>query len=172
MSSLDFNIAEVFKDFDTKDIVYKFDPNWGADVTGSKYLLLDSLKPYVDFKYSKSHCPNLGGFFAINPETKTNVGLDIEQTDNITFNVVRRIYPKATEENCKATWVALEASFKGLRGFKQPQTLSQILLGPFQKVADNIQTFSLENPQVYGLKNSKGIVFGGKTHQICFFICC
>ena len=165
------DLKKYFEGFDTTDLVFKSIEKWGSDIPGSKYLLMDSLKDFVTFKFSKSHCENLGGYFAVNPKTTTGVGLDIEEPNRITYSVVRRIYPKVTEDNFKETWVALEAAFKGLRGFKQPQTLSQLTLEGFEKINSQIETFCLKDSQNYGVKNTRGLVFKTDSHFFAFFMC-
>jgi hypothetical protein len=163
-------LKKLFEGFDTTDLVFQTNPLWGAETTGSKYLLLESLKPFAAFKYSKSHCDDLGGFLALNPASPTGVGLDIEQESRIHLPVVKRVSSQATSDNFKSVWVALEASFKGLRGFKQPQTLSQIQVDQFVKVDSRIETFCLKDPQLYGVKTTRGIVYKSESHFFAFFL--
>jgi hypothetical protein len=163
-------LKTLFEGFDTTDLIFQKDPRWGADNPGSKYLLLEALRPFVDFKYSKSHCDDLGGFFAMNPASPLGVGLDIELSSRIHLPVVKRISSQANSDNFKSTWVALEAAFKGLRGFKQPQTLSQIQLEPFTEVDSRIETFCLKDPQGFGVKNTRGIVLKSDSHFFAFFL--
>jgi hypothetical protein len=128
-----------------ENLELQFNESWGANnsLTGRQELQ-DALEKRLVANSglgcsSISHSSDLGGF-ALWPHENGRIGFDIEQSTRVSTKIIERV--KAPQETwvAQATeaalfWTAKEATFKSLRGLKQPAVLSGVGLEVVQKMS-------------------------------------
>lgn len=102
------------------------------------------------------------------------IGIDIEKTERVHVDVVRRISSAEEILNAPspaALWCAKEASFKALRSFQQPSVVSAISIGNWAKIDSHTETFELLNFSKFSAPLAgHGLVFQLPNHTLGFFV--
>jgi hypothetical protein len=86
---------------------------------------------------SVSHCPMAGGFALT--LSREFIGFDLEVASRVRPTLARRICQTEEEfrsaPDAAALWASKEAAYKSLRGFQQPEVISQIEIGRWQRLS-------------------------------------
>lgn len=123
----------------------------------------------ADKKISLAHSLHIGvvGFADV------AIGVDIEQTSRVTEKIVERI---SSKEEMKAApsvadlWVAKEAAFKALYNYEQPQIMSQVEIGAWQKHSSQIEIFHVTNVEKFSAPHGVGAIWTSGLHKIAIFV--
>lgn len=98
----------------------------------SKVLLLDWIPTPESGFLSLVHCQGWGGYLY----SSRPVGIDIEVAQRVVHEVIERIGTKeevAASPDPRLLWVAKEACFKSLRGFRQPTTVTSLRMETWRR---------------------------------------
>jgi len=147
---------------------------WSSQNSGYRELIHADIHTKENIKdFSISHTTELGGYITSQLSANKNIGFDIEVSDRVRQDIAQRIC--LTEEEFKAApssaslWAAKEASFKALKGFNQPQVVSEIQIGSWQIHGSQYETCRIQNLQNFKVSVAKGIVFTKSGFVFCFF---
>lgn len=171
------NLREFFK-ITSLDVELR--PNWGSQNFGYREDLHGDLKKKMAHAYpfsdsSIAHCRSVGGyaFTTYDSNHVISLGFDIEEDSRVSKEVVSRIC-KDTQEvdlapSFSSLWTAKEAAFKALKGAKQPQTISSVVLTDWKKLS-HFETVRLKDPQQYNYSNVIGLILKKADHSLAFFV--
>lgn len=149
------------------------DKKWSSHNPSYRELIHDDIKTKENRSHSSiSHTTELGGYVT-SQLSNSHIGFDIEVISRIREDVARRVCLTEQEFNCApsaaALWVAKEASFKALKGFNQPQVVSEIEIGSWQTGNSQYETCRILNLQKFKVSVAKGIILTKSGLVFCFF---
>jgi phosphopantetheinyl transferase (holo-ACP synthase) len=138
---LDFNQQALLEKTFGFPIEVVLRPDWGAEHKNHRQDIhknlsergfhpLQSELTFLHPHFSIAHCGKLGGYASMPPLQEGKIGFDVEEVPRISEKVARRIcttdkeYQQAPSPSL--LWVAKEASYKSLRGPRQPETITAV----------------------------------------------
>lgn len=123
---------------------------------------------------SISHNSFHGGY-VYTKDAEVSLGFDLELNHRFQSALVLRVAKEAEVQEAPsfaALWTAKEASFKAMLRTAQPKTITEITLGKWLKLADNIysvQVLAVSNRLPF--KPSIGVVVCGPSQTLSIFKC-
>ncbi|MFN7263229.1 MAG: 4'-phosphopantetheinyl transferase superfamily protein [Pseudobdellovibrionaceae bacterium] len=135
-----------------------------------EHFIQHALPDWQTGNLSLSHTKDLGGYLCSH---SAFVGFDIETIERVREDMVLRVsnYQELQEAPSPAAlWCAKEAVFKALLKLQQPKVLSSIQITGW-KTDSQFETFTLGNPESFGVQFSRGLIFELAPHSFSFFVC-
>lgn len=117
---------------------------------------------------SISHAPKLGGY----AHSKAPIGFDLEDPQRIKADIVSRVsFPEELTNSPQPDWlwVAKEATFKALRGPRQPQVISAINIRWENFNSPGLMAFTCANLSQFSTVDGSGFVFQIRNHLAGIF---
>jgi 4'-phosphopantetheinyl transferase EntD len=147
-------------------------PHWGAENPQHRELIysqLDQKMAGQKLYSSISHNQKIGGFAV----SQYPVGFDIEESSRVSEAVIKRI---STPEELKkapdfaSLWCAKEASFKALKNFEQPTTISQVEIEFEKSSASPLFRFRIQNEKKFNASPGKGLSWKESSQTYCVIV--
>ncbi len=182
MTEADINFSEIKDLLQRPKLQLHLRPEWGSQHSGFRQAIKDDiqLKKFSLSQVSISHEQNLGGYL-LDPDIEAgtrhsfvnDIGFDLEITGRVSRPVALRVSnidELTLAPSAASLWTAKEACFKSLRGPEQPQLLSQLELGQWQKKTSHLETVQLisvdgKTPSSTGF----GVVIHQDNYTLSFF---
>lgn len=166
-------LSWIRQELDDPTIEIFLQENWGSQNENYREFLHTDLKLRgASVDSSISHTEGLGGY-VFTQKLNSKIGLDIEVVSRVRAEVAKRICQDVTEytnaPSSASLWAAKEAAFKALKGPKQPQVVSEIIIGQWRIHDSQYETCRLENLQNLEKSVAKGIVLQKSGFVFSFF---
>lgn len=137
-------------------------PDFSSDKTGFREKIkaeLAKFQLHSQAQKSISHTNTLGGFALT--QDPIQLGFDLEISDRVRPEIIRRMSTQKEVDEAPSPahlWCAKEAVFKALVGATQPQIISELHIGNWQKTESQIETYCLLNLQNFKFSNGRGCI--------------
>lgn len=169
----DLELSWVRHELDDPTLEIFLQENWGSYEKNYRQHLHTDLKLRGTFVDSSiSHTEGLGGYI-LTQKLNSKIGMDIEVVERVRPEIAKRICAEASEfanaPSPASLWAAKEASFKALKGPKQPQVVAEIVINHWQNHSSQYETCRLENLRKLEKSVAKGIVITKLGFVFSFF---